>query len=47
MEPGKMPNITLSMPKEEQDRLKISAKKHRQSISQHVLYLLDEYEKKQ
>jgi len=43
----KMPNMTLSMAKEEQDRLRASAKKHRQSISQHVLYLLDEYEQKE
>jgi len=40
-----MPNITLSMPKTEQERLKRSAKKHRQSVSQHVLFLLDEYER--
>jgi len=45
MEPGKMPNITLSMQKDEQERLKRSAKKLRQSVSQHVLYLLDEYER--
>ena len=41
----KMPNITLSMPNAEQERLKRSAKKHRQSVSQHVLFLLDEYER--
>jgi len=45
MKNEKMPNITLSMPAEEQTRLKASAKKLRQSVSQHVLFLLDEYEK--
>jgi hypothetical protein len=40
-----MPNIILSMPDAEQQRLKRSAKKHRQSVSQHVLFLLDAYER--
>jgi len=40
-----MPNITLSMLDAEQQRLKRSAKKHRQSVSRHVLFLLDEYER--
>jgi len=40
-----MPNITLSIPEAEQGWLKRSAKKHRQSVSQHVLFLLDEYER--
>jgi len=33
------------MPDAEQQRLKRSAKKHRQSVSQHVLFLLDAYER--
>jgi len=46
MKTDKMPNITLSMTKEDQEKLKKSAKKCRRSVSQHVLFLLDEYENK-
>jgi hypothetical protein len=44
---NKVPNITLSIPKEEQDRLRKLANKERRSISQQVIYMMDYYIEKE
>lgn len=40
---NRMPNITLSMPKEDQERLREIANKERRSISQQVIFMMDFY----
>jgi len=38
-----MPNITLSMSKENQDKLRDIAKKERRSMSQQVIVMMEQY----